>query len=972
MSMGRNMRPSNRERLARFQIHKGKEQKSVSEATKPGIKRQNVSANLGDIVIKGANQHNLKNLSISIPRYKLVVITGVSGSGKSSLAFDTIYAEGQRRFVESLSPFLRRQLDQLEKPDVEAILGLSPTIAIEQKMLSRNPRSSVGTVTEIFNYLRVLYSRIGIQHCQACGHAVEPMGPNEITDELALLKPRTRFSISARNATENTEDSIVVFVAPETKSELQDFKVKLLNVVEKALEIGNGRLVVNIEDESLVFTRKRACPECGLQLPDLRASMFSPNTPTGMCTECNGLGFKLAVDPDLIVTKPEYSLLDGASPWFGDIRRQGKKSYVASILFSVAKHYNANLEQPWNQLAESFRHALLYGSKGERIKFTAQAELDEDRWRVESDRVYKGLVYNIDRLFRKTNSDEQRRHYMQFMSRKPCPVCQGERLCKEARNVTVAGKTYPEVARLSIKQVYDWVSSLLDVLPPQKLEIMDELLKDLRSRLSFIFDVGLHYLTLERSAPSLSGGEGQRIQLANQLGSGLVGVLYILDEPSIGLHARDHSGLLDTLKSLRDMGNTILVVEHDEQTIRNADWLIDLGPGAGVMGGRVMAQGTPEDLARNNASITGKYLSGELKVSTLNNGKRRKPAGWLILRGARLHNLKSIDAKIPLGTMTCVTGVSGSGKSSLIAKTLYPALLKELHHAQTSVGPYDSLAGLEEMDKVVNITQAPIGHTPRSNPATYTKVFDEIRKVFASVPEAKARNYKPSQFSFNVKGGRCEECRGHGQKMIEMHFLPDVWVTCQECKGTRFNRQTLEITYKGLNISQALDLDVEQALSFFGEYAKITRVLRTLHDVGLGYIKLGQSANTLSGGEAQRVKLAKELSNVATGRTIYILDEPTTGLHFADIQHLLNVLHRLVDAGNTIVIIEHNLEVIRNADWVIDLGPDGGDAGGYIVGEGTPEDLAKVKGSFTGQYLEKMISVDSSSCTRTPSDFGDS
>lgn len=956
MSVCTKMRPSERELLVPYQIRGKKEQENALEFSKPETRPQNVSDNLGDIVVKGASQHNLKHISISIPRYKLVVMTGVSGSGKSSLAFDTIYAEGQRRFIESLSPFLRRQLEQLEKPDVEAILGLSPTIAIEQKMLSRNPRSSVGTVTEVFNYLRVLYSRIGTQHCYACGHAVEPMGPNEIADELALLKPFTRFAISVTDATRNTDASIAVFVVPEPEKE-QDFKVKLLDAVEKALELGKGKLIVSLGDKRLAFTRERACPECGLPLPDLRASMFSPNTPTGMCPECNGLGYKLAVDPGLIITNPELSLLDDASPWFRDMRGRGKSSWTVSNVFSIAEHYNADLEQPWNQLPEKFKHALLSGSGEERIKFTTSTEWDEGRWRGESERVYKGLVYHINRLFRETNSEGQRRYYMQFMSRQPCPACQGERLCKEARHVTVAGKTFPEVARLSVQQAYDWVSSLFDALPPQKLEIVNELLKDLRLRLRFMLDVGLHYLTLERSAPSLSGGEGQRIQLANQLGSGLVGVLYILDEPSIGLHSRDHGRLLDTLKELRDMGNTVLVVEHDEQTIRNADWLIDLGPGAGIMGGKVVAEGTPEDVARNKASLTGKYLSGELRVTTPNDGRRRKPKGWLTLKGARLHNLKSIKAKIPLGTMTCITGVSGSGKSSLIAKTLHPALVKELHHAQTSAGPYDSISGLDEVDKVINITQAPIGRTPRSNPITYVQTFGEIRKVFADLPEARARKYKAGQFSFNVKGGRCEECRGHGQKLVEMHFLPDVWVTCQECKGTRFNRQTLEIRHKDLNISQVLDLDVEQALSFFADHPRITRVLKTLHDVGLGYIKLGQSATTLSGGEAQRVKLAKELSNVATGRTIYILDEPTTGLHFADIQHLLNVLHRLVDAGNTIVIIEHNLEVIKNADWVIDLGPEGGDAGGYIIAEGTPEDVAKNRASYTGQYLGKTLNT---------------
>lgn len=949
------LKPSAREALACYQqqertMKPAKYRVSDSRGVATGI------SGSGDILVKDASEHNLKHITVTVPRYKLVVLTGVSGSGKSSLAFDTIHAEGRRRFVESLSPFLRRKLEQMEKPNVEAIIGLNPTIAIEQKGISRNPRSTVGTVTEVFNYLRVLYSRIGIQHCFKCGEAIEPMGPQEISEELTFLRPGTDFTVRA-NVMAETDEAGTFFEALGTESANTSFKTKLLDTIEKALKNGNGAVAVNVKGEKLLFTNDRTCPRCGNPQPELQASMFSFNTPYGMCPECNGLGFKLAVDPKLIITKPELSLLDGASSWFQNMREKGESRWTVSNIFPIAEHYGANLELPWNRLPEKFRHVLLYGSGQEHIKFTSTTKLDEGKWRGESLQVYKGLIYEINRLFRETDSERQRKYYMQFMSQQTCSFCEGERLCKEARGVTVAGRTFPEVARMNVQEAYDWVSGLIDMLPSSKLQIVNELLNDLRLRLRFMIDVDLHYLTLERSAPTLSGGECQRIQLSNQLGSGLVGVLYVLDEPSVGLHPLDHGKLLDTLKKLRDSGNTVLVVEHDEQTMWNADWLIDLGPGAGVTGGEVVAAGAPEEVARNGASLTAKYLSGELSVTIPNEGKRRKAKGWLQLRGARLHNLKSVDARIPLGIVTCVTGVSGSGKSSLIAKTFYPALVNAIQNTRAPTGPYDSLEGSEQIDKAINITQAPIGRTPRSNPVTYVEIFDEIRRVFASLPEAKARNYKPSQFSFNIKGGQCEECKGHGQKKVEMHFLPDVWITCQECKGTRYNRHTLEIKYKGLNISQVLDLEAKEAPAFFTEHPKITRVLKILDDVGLGYIKLGQSATTLSGGEAQRVKLAKELSSIATGRTVYFLDEPTTGLHFADIQHLLNVLHRLVAVGNTVVIVEHNLAVIKNADWIMDLGPGGGDAGGYIIAEGTPEDVARAENSFTARYLRKSLHV---------------
>jgi excinuclease ABC subunit A len=885
----------------------------------------------------------------------------------------------------------------MEKPNVEQIIGLSPAIAIEQRTISRNPRSTVGTVTEVADYMRVLYARVGTPHCPQCGRGVEPQTARQIADQLAAMNAGTRFQLLApvvrrrkgthartfqqarRNgytraridggtydlaaelpALEKTKahsiDLVVdrLAIPGDGADGRAEFYTRLTDSVETALRAGEGLLSVLLADgEEILLSEHNACPYCEISFSELQPSLFSFNSPNGMCPECHGLGYKLGVDPELIITRPHISLLDGASPWFGVVRKKGR--WWARHLTTMAEHYGVDIEQPWNELSEEFRHAVLYGSGEECIRFTWDHQTENANWSGESYRPVRGAMYEINRLFRQTKSDFRRRFYMQFMSEQPCPTCEGERLCPEARFVTVGGVRLPELQSMTIAQVHEWVSGLSRELTPEQLEIGGEVLKELRSRLQFMLNVGLHYLTLDRSAPSLSGGEGQRIRLASQLGCGLVGVLYILDEPSIGLHARDHRALLDTLCQLRDTGNTVVVIEHDEATMRTADWLIDLGPGAGVLGGEVVAVGTPDQVTANPASLTGRYLSGELRVTAPNGRERRAPQGWLSVVGARLHNLKGIDVRFPLGVLTCVTGVSGSGKSSLVSQTLHPALARALHNAQRVPGRHERIEGLDQIDKVINITQSPIGRTPRSNPGTYVRVFDFIRRVFAMTPEAKARGYKAGRFSFNVKGGQCDACKGHGKKRVEMHFLPDVWVTCKECGGTRYNRQTLEVTYRGKSIADVLDMDVQEALVFFAHHPKIVRILQTLHDVGLDYIKLGQSALTLSGGEAQRVKLARELSRRQTGRTFYILDEPTTGLHFADIQKLLDVLHRLVDAGNTVVVIEHNLDVCKTADWIVDLGPQGGEAGGYIVVEGPPERVMQADESYTGQVLRQAL-----------------
>jgi excinuclease ABC subunit A len=948
------------------------------------------------LVIRGAQQHNLRHIDVAIPRYKLVVLTGVSGSGKSTLAFDTIYAEGQRRYVESLSPFVRHFLEKVEKPKVDFIDGLSPAIAIEQKTVSKNPRSSVGTVTEVINYIRLLYSRIGTAHCVQCGDAIVPQNATTMARRLSALPVGTELQLLAPLVHDRKEiQSEVIAQAmrdgytrarvdgqrnialadlqlAETQKHTIDLVVATLRVpqergyawneslvkaIKAALRIGGGKLLVMMTDgEEVTLSEQRVCGRCGSVFPELISAHFSPNLPLGMCHDCNGLGTRMEVDPALIVENPDLSILDGALRWYGNMRKK-KSHWNRDILQSIADHYKVDLEQPWKDLPQKFRDVLFYGSGDEQIVITHHGERDERNWSYEGADTVSGIVQDIKRRFRETASEGMRDMYMSYMSQQPCPSCNGTRLSAEVRAVTLGGKTIHEVGNMTIDRLVEWLDTLYETLDDEAFEIAQEALNEASQRLQFMLNVGLHYLTLNRSAPSLSGGEGQRIRLASQLGCGLVGVLYVLDEPSIGLHARDQRTLMETLLQLRDLGNTVLVVEHDEETMRNADWLIDMGPGAGVLGGEVVAAGTPEMVMAEPRSLTGRYLSGALHITSPNGNRRRSPgSGWLSISGATLHNLKRIEARIPIGLLTCITGVSGSGKSSLINGTLYPALTRALHNTpEGDVGPYERIEGLKHLDKVINITQDAIGRTPRSNPATYVGMFDEIRAVFASTEQARERGYRADRFSFNVEGGRCDACKGYGQKVIEMHFLADVWVTCKDCQGTRFNSDTLDIRYKGKNIADVLAMDVQEALEFFADQPKLKRVLQTLHDVGLDYIKLGQSATTFSGGEAQRIKLAKELSRVATGRTLYILDEPTTGLHFADIQRLLDVLHRLVDAGNTVLVIEHNMDVIKTADWLLDLGPEGGDAGGYIIAQGTPEEVARVDESYTGRFLREML-----------------
>ncbi|MEM7333917.1 MAG: excinuclease ABC subunit UvrA [Chloroflexota bacterium] len=962
-----------------------------------------------NIIIRGAQQHNLKNVDVSIPRNKLVVLTGVSGSGKSSLAFDTIYAEGQRRYVESLSAYARQFLGQMEKPKVDAIIGLSPAIAIEQKAVSKNPRSTVGTVTEIMDYLRVLFARVGVPYCPTCGNRVQPQSAQQIANQIAELPAKTRYQLLApivrnrkgthvevlnqakadgftrarvngdvvdltaviptlnKKKKHNIELIVDRLTAPETVDSA--YMTRLVDSIETTLNAAEGILMLDTGSETILMSEHNSCAECGTSFPELSPQLFSFNSPIGMCPECNGIGTKMQVDPDLIITNPEISMLEGASKWHGIIGKK-ESSWGAKNVQTMADHYGVDLSLPWNELPQKFRDVILYGSGEEKIRFVWGGEGEAGSWSGETLRPAKGVIFHINRLFRETHSEGQRRRYAAYMNQLTCSTCRGSRLKPEAQAVKVGGKTLPEVSQLAIDEAHAWIVGLNEepshassnghhpangILDDEQMEIASEVLKEIRDRLQFMLNVGLHYLTIDRPAPSLSGGEAQRIRLASQIGCGLVGVLYILDEPSIGLHARDNRALLDTLLQLRDMGNTVLVVEHDEETMMDSDWLVDLGPGAGVNGGAIVSAGNPQDVQADPNSLTGKYLSGNLVISSPNTKRRKTDIGWVELKGAKLHNLKNVTAKFPLGTMITVTGVSGSGKSSLITSTLYPALAERLNQAQTQPGPFRDITGLEHLDKVINITQDPIGRTPRSNPATYIKLFDEIRQVFAKTPDAKARGYKPGRFSFNVQGGRCEECSGYGRKKVEMHFLADVWVVCRACNGNRFNFETLSVKYKGATIADVLNMDVQEALAFFENHPKIHRQLQTLYDVGLEYIKLGQSALTLSGGEAQRIKLARELSKVATGRTVYILDEPTTGLHFADIQKLLDVLHRLVDSGNTVIVIEHNLDVIKTADWLIDLGPEGGDGGGTIIAQGPPEKIAKTANSYTGHFLKEIL-----------------
>jgi excinuclease ABC subunit A len=942
-----------------------------------------------EILIRGAKEHNLKNIDVRLPRFKLVVITGVSGSGKSSLAFDTLYAEGQRRYVESLSSYARQFIGQMEKPKVDFIGGLSPAIAIEQKAVSRNPRSTVATVTEVYDYLRVLFARVGTPHCPECGREVRAQSAQEIVEQVAALPSGVRFQVLAplarnrkgafkdvfaqtrvdgyarvrvdgevrgldeeikldKNKKHNIELVVDRLVVPEDAGVREAFLARLTDSIETALRAGQGLIVIDRGDgEDWLLSELNACPTCGLSFPELSPAMFSFNSPAGMCPECNGLGTKVEFDPEMFYN-PDRTLHEGGMRAWGELTKK-KKSGTYQAAKQIVEQFGHDLDTPWRELSEECRNAILYG--GAKVVW---------RWENEGGRGQhegknEGVVNMIRRRYHQTHSDYTRRWYATFMSQQPCSVCRGQRLRPESAAVTVGGKSIIEATAMSIGEAVEWVEGLWSQMTPEQMEIAEEVLKEIGERLQFLLNVGLHYLTLDRPAPTLSGGEGQRIRLASQIGCGLTGVLYVLDEPSIGLHQRDNRRLLDTLERLRDMGNTVLVVEHDEETMRTADWLVNLGPGAGVGGGWVVASGPPQAIMDQADSLTGRYLRGDVAVSSPNGQRRPTNGKWLVVVGARQNNLKDLTVRFPLELFTCVTGVSGSGKSSLVAQTLHPALARELHRAEQKPGRHERIEGLEHVDKVINITQDPIGRTPRSNPATYVKVMGHIRNLFSKVPEAQARGYEKGRFSFNVKGGRCEACKGHGKKKIEMHFLPDVWVTCNVCRGTRFNRETLQIRYKGKNISDVLEMDVDEALEFFANVPKIKRILQTLADVGLGYVKLGQSATTLSGGEAQRVKLAKELARVSTGDTVYILDEPTTGLHFADIQKLLDVLHRLTDAGNTVIVIEHNLDVIKTADWLIDLGPEGGDEGGQIVAEGSPEQVAKVKASYTGEFLKKCL-----------------
>ncbi len=939
--------------------------------------------NIHEIVVKGAREHNLKNVSLVIPRNKLIVMTGLSGSGKSSLAFDTIYAEGQRRYVESLSSYARQFLGQMEKPDVDYIEGLSPAISIDQKTTSRNPRSTVGTVTEIHDYLRLMYARIGVPHCPKCGRPIAQQTVDQIVDQILALPERTRLMIlapvvrgrkgeytklledmgrqgyvRARIDGELYELSDPPQLAKTKKHTVEividrlvvrpDIQQRLTDSLETAMKLSEGLVIASVVDgDDMLFSQNYACPECGISIGELAPRMFSFNNPYGACPTCSGLGVLMKIDPGIVIPDPSRSLNDGAiqvSGW-----NSGETDSMAhTYLQALADHYGFSLDTPVADLPESVLDILLYGTKGEKVKIHYSRGDGGGTFSA----PFEGIVTNLERRYRETSSDAMKAQYEGYMSQVPCPDCQGKRLKKEALAVTIQGRSIAELSDLSVRDARAFFEQLY--LTEKEQLIARQILKEIRARLGFLADVGLGYLTLSRGAGTLSGGEAQRIRLATQIGSGLVGVLYILDEPSIGLHQRDNRRLLNSLKGLRDLGNTLIVVEHDEETMLDADWIVDVGPGAGIHGGEIVAEGTPEEIMANPASLTGQYLSGKRFVPVP--AARRAPVGWLTVRGARANNLKSIDARFPLGVITCVTGVSGSGKSSLVNEILFKSLSRTLNRSRQRAGAHDGIDGAEQLNKIIAIDQSPIGRTPRSNPATYTGLFDLIRDVFAQTPDARTRGYKPNRFSFNVKGGRCEACSGDGIIKIEMHFLSDVYVPCEVCKGHRYNRETLEVRYKGKNIYEVLEMTVDEALEFFRPIQKIARKLETMRDVGLGYVKLGQPATTLSGGEAQRVKLATELSRQATGRTIYVLDEPTTGLHVADVERLIQVLDRLAEAGNTVVVIEHNLDVVKTADWIIDLGPEGGDGGGTIVAEGTPEEVARCEASFTGQYLKKALS----------------
>ncbi len=946
----------------------------------------NITTKKGSINIKGAREHNLKNIELTLPRDKFLVITGLSGSGKSSLAFDTIYAEGQRRYVESLSAYARQFLGQMKKPEVDYIEGLSPAISIDQKTTRMNPRSTVGTVTEIYDYFRLLYARVGIPHCYKCGKEISQQTAGQIVDSILTEEEDTKIQILAPvvkdrkgehhkifedlkkkgfvrvrvdgeisnldtdfDLDKNKKHSVEVVVDRLVIRSDEDFKRRLADSVETALELGEGIVVVSFMEDNekstdKIFSEHFACTECGINFEEISPRMFSFNNPHGACPECNGLGSKLEIDTDFVVPDKNLSLNDGAIlPWS---KSGNKDNYYYQMLQAVSEHYGFSMDTPFEELPEKYQRYILYGTP-DRVQFIFRRKNRQHK----VNRRFEGVVKRMERLFMETQSNYMRSYVGKFMSDRKCPVCKGTRLRPEARSVTIGGKSISEVVEMPIKNSKRFFEEL--DLTEMELFIAKEILKEIKERLKFLADVGLDYITLDRSSGTLSGGEAQRIRLATQIGSGLVGVLYILDEPSIGLHQRDNARLIETLKRLRDIGNTLIVVEHDEETIMSADYVVDIGPGAGEHGGKVIAEGTPQEIMENPDSITGRYLS---RAETIHIPKHRNsPNGnYLTVQGARQNNLKNIDVKFPLGVFTCITGVSGSGKSTLINDVLYKGVNGRLNRKNMLAGKHDDITGIEHLDKTIIIDQSAIGRTPRSNSATYTGVFTYIRELFAQTLAAKNRGYKPGRFSFNVKGGRCEACSGDGIIKIEMHFLADVYVPCEVCQGKRYNRETLDVRYKGKNIAEVLDMTVEESLEFFENIPKIYKKLKTLDDVGLGYIKLGQPATTLSGGEAQRVKLAKELSRQSTGKTLYILDEPTTGLHFADIKKLLDVLGRLRDSGNTVLVIEHNLDVIKTADYIIDLGPEGGDEGGLVVAEGTPEEIS-MSNSYTGKYLKDVL-----------------
>ncbi|MDN5294326.1 MAG: excinuclease subunit [Eubacteriales bacterium] len=940
------------------------------------------------IVVRGARVHNLKNIDVEIPRNKLVVITGLSGSGKSSLAFDTLYAEGQRRYVESLSAYARQFLGLMEKPDVDSIEGLSPAISIDQKTTSRNPRSTVGTVTEIYDYLRLLFARIGKPHCPQCGRPISRQTVDQMVDRVMALPEGTRIAVLApvvrgrkgeyrklfqdirkKGFVRVRVNGQIMDVAEEIqldKNRKHNIEIvvdriilrpdsvrRLTDSIETAMEHANGLVQVVVLDEEkggeeLLFSRDAACPDCGISVEEISPRMFSFNSPYGACRECSGLGFRLEVDPELVVPDPNLSIAEGAiAPW---AKNWQMGNYYYQLLTAVAAAYGFSLDTPFKDLRPEDVRVVLYGTEGKKITVHYTNSYGESStYRT----AFEGVIPNLERRYRETDSENVREEIESYMAQRPCPACGGARLRPESLAVLVGGKNIYQVTTMTVKEAQQFFRSL--ELTPREKQIADRILKEIDERLQFLINVGLDYLTLHRSATTLSGGESQRIRLATQIGSGLTGVLYILDEPSIGLHQRDNRKLIATLKRLRDGGNTLVVVEHDQETMLEADYIIDMGPGAGEKGGEVVAAGTVEEIKRCPQSITGQYLSGKKRIPVP--PVRRKPKGWIKIVGAKEHNLKNIDVDIPLGVFVCVTGVSGSGKSTLINDILYRALAQRLHRARLKPGAHDDIRGIEQLDKVIAIDQSPIGRTPRSNPATYTGVFDAIRALYAQTPAARMRGYRPGRFSFNVPGGRCEECRGDGVTKIEMHFLPDVYVPCEVCRGKRYNRETLEVKYRGKNIADVLDMVVDEAAEFFRNIPAIYRKLKTLQDVGLGYIRLGQPATTLSGGEAQRVKLATELSRRSTGRTLYLLDEPTTGLHMDDVYRLLQVLDRLVQAGNTVLVIEHNLDVIKWADYIIDLGPEGGEEGGRVVACGTPEKVAEVAESYTGQFLREVLAA---------------